>query len=88
MLCNGCKLHNSGVSGPAALKLSAFGARELHDNGYKGQVKVNWMRAAVANEAEALEAFKKVLPTSICVETSVYVVNTKLNHHSTLHHIL
>jgi predicted flavoprotein YhiN len=55
-----CILIRSGVSGPAALKLSAFGARELHDHGYKGQLKVNWVRAAVANEAEALEAFKKV----------------------------
>eukprot|EP00953_Heterococcus_sp_UTEX-ZZ885_P025725 13961-Heterococcus_DN1.PRE.2 len=67
-----CKLHNSGVSGPAALKLSAFGARELHDNGYKGQLKVNWVRAAVANEAEALEAFKKVRINSARREVSTF----------------
>ncbi|CAM9202985.1 unnamed protein product [Chrysoparadoxa australica] len=34
---------HSGVSGPAALKLSAWGARYLFDAGYKGVVVVNWL---------------------------------------------
>lgn len=33
----------TGVSGPAALKLSAFGARILNEGGYKGKLFVNWM---------------------------------------------
>ncbi len=32
-----------GLSGPAVLKLSAWGARLLHDHRYQGQVRVNWL---------------------------------------------
>lgn len=32
-----------GLSGPAVLKLSAFGARALHDMGYEYTVAVNWI---------------------------------------------
>jgi len=32
-----------GMSGPAILKLSAFGARILHDRDYKFEVQVNWV---------------------------------------------
>lgn len=32
-----------GLSGPAVLKLSAFGARNLHDMGYEYTVAVNWI---------------------------------------------
>lgn len=31
-----------GVSGPATLKLSSYAARHLSDNGYKGQLLINW----------------------------------------------
>lgn len=32
-----------GMSGPAILKLSAWGARELHDMDYKFEIRVNWL---------------------------------------------
>jgi len=32
-----------GMSGPAILKLSAWGARELHDMGYMFSIRVNWL---------------------------------------------
>lgn len=32
-----------GFSGPAVLKLSSFGARLLHDCGYKAEVSINWL---------------------------------------------
>jgi len=35
-----------GLSGPAVLKMSAWGARKLHDIGYKFQLLVNWLPAA------------------------------------------
>lgn len=38
-----CGLAAGGVSGPAALKLSAFGARVLNEGGYRGKLVVNWM---------------------------------------------
>lgn len=39
-----------GLSGPAALKLSAFGARELSEGGYKGKLVVNWLGGSNANK--------------------------------------
>lgn len=32
-----------GFSGPAILKLSAWGARELHNRGYQEELKINWI---------------------------------------------
>lgn len=32
-----------GLSGPAVLKLSAWGARELHDSGYQATLQINWL---------------------------------------------
>ena len=32
-----------GFSGPAVLKLSAWGARFLHEKQYKAEIKVNWL---------------------------------------------
>ncbi|MEO0968660.1 MAG: NAD(P)/FAD-dependent oxidoreductase [Cyanobacteria bacterium J06639_18] len=32
-----------GVSGPAVLKLSAWGARILHSNNYQGSLQINWL---------------------------------------------
>lgn len=40
-----------GMSGPAVLKLSAWGARILHEKNYEYSVLVNWL--AIANEQEA-----------------------------------
>jgi predicted Rossmann fold flavoprotein len=42
-----------GLSGPAVLKLSAWGARELHDGGYRFPLVVNW---APQFNAETLRA--------------------------------
>jgi predicted flavoprotein YhiN len=42
-----------GLSGPAILKLSAWGARQLHDTGYRFKLRVNW---APHYNAETLRA--------------------------------
>jgi len=42
-----------GVSGPAILKLSAWGARELHDLGYAFTLVVNWVAPRTAEQAQA-----------------------------------
>lgn len=39
-----------GMSGPAILKLSAWGARELNALNYDFQIKVNWLQDANAND--------------------------------------
>ncbi|HXB13228.1 MAG TPA: NAD(P)/FAD-dependent oxidoreductase [Bacteroidia bacterium] len=46
-----------GMSGPAILKLSAWGARILHDLDYKFSIMVNWL--GNMNEDEARDVFSK-----------------------------
>jgi hypothetical protein len=41
-----------GMSGPAVLKLSAWGARILHDKNYQFTISVNWLNDVDADEAE------------------------------------
>ena len=47
-----------GMSGPAVLKLSAWGARELEQRGYGFTIQVNWV--GLPNEAEVLETIEAV----------------------------
>ncbi len=51
-----------GLSGPAALKLSAWGARELHDCNYKMELRVNWL--AGLSESELREKLLKIKDSS------------------------
>ncbi len=60
-----------GLSGPAILRLSAWGARELFEYGYKFRVKVNWVPdyherslPALLKEIKTLEARKTVFRTN------------------------
>ncbi|MBL9127306.1 MAG: NAD(P)/FAD-dependent oxidoreductase [Verrucomicrobiales bacterium] len=45
---------HDGVSGPAVLRLSAWGARALHDVGYKFPLRVNWLPAETAESLASL----------------------------------
>ncbi len=47
-----------GMSGPAILKLSAWGARELNDLNYKFKISVNWLPGY--SENEILEELKEI----------------------------
>jgi predicted Rossmann fold flavoprotein len=42
-----------GLSGPAILRLSAWGARELHDAGYRFALTINWAEARTTDQARA-----------------------------------
>ncbi len=42
-----------GLSGPAVLKLSAWGARSLHEQRYRGTLQVNWLPAMTMDEVRA-----------------------------------
>ena len=60
-----------GLSGPAILKLSAWGARELFEYGYRFRIKVNWLpdylEGGVINllkEVKSLESKKTVYRTN------------------------
>ena len=48
------------MSGPAVLKLSAWGARELAERDYGFTIQVNWV--GVTNEADVLAQLEKALP--------------------------
>lgn len=50
-----------GMSGPAILKLSAFGARILHDLNYEYKAQVNWVN--VNNQEAVLDELKKIIET-------------------------
>ena len=50
-----------GMSGPAVLKLSAWGARELAERNYQFAVQVNWV--GIANEADVNAAIEDAMPT-------------------------
>ncbi|MGV6861542.1 MAG: NAD(P)/FAD-dependent oxidoreductase [Putridiphycobacter sp.] len=41
-----------GMSGPAILKLSAWGARILHDKNYKFKIQINWLKKFNYNDLE------------------------------------
>lgn len=43
-----------GMSGPAILKLSAWGARILHDNNYQFTIFVNWLNDVATEDAEKI----------------------------------
>ncbi|MBA6155915.1 NAD(P)/FAD-dependent oxidoreductase [Tenacibaculum sp. S7007] len=51
-----------GLSGPAILKLSAFGARILADKNYKYNVEVNWLGQDFDSVLEELQSLKKSQP--------------------------
>lgn len=46
-----------GMSGPAILKLSAWGARELAERGYEFKIQVNWI--GIKNEGEAADSMNE-----------------------------
>ena len=49
-----------GMSGPAILKLSAWGARLLYDKSYQFNVQVNWL--SIKNESEVNKLLDNSLP--------------------------
>jgi len=51
-----------GLSGPAVLKLSAFGARFLAEKNYEYTVEVNWLSARFESILEELMTCKKETP--------------------------
>jgi predicted Rossmann fold flavoprotein len=63
---------HSGLSGPAVLRLSAKGARELHQSGYQAPLRLNWLpHLDVRKLDRQLEAFRASRPAR-------YVVNTPM----------
>lgn len=54
-----------GFSGPAALKLSAFGARLLHEKAYSFNLQVNWCGAPSTEVSTQLESYIQENPNKL-----------------------
>ena len=49
---------HKGFSGPVILRLSAFSARDLHDNKYTGDLRINWLRMNEDEVRRKIDLFK------------------------------
>lgn len=62
-----------GFSGPAALKLSAWGARYLFENNYNVDISINWLPQKSVNEISAeLQTLKRKNPNKILVSENPF----------------
>jgi len=61
-----------GLSGPAVLKLSAFGARLLADKKYQYQVEVNWLSKSTEEILQKLKASKESHPKKQVIVRSLF----------------
>ena len=68
-----------GLSGPATLKLSAYAARHLSEQGYKGTVVINWLHAKENEVREQLRGMAAGNPQKFL--SSVHPVQQRLWEH-------
>jgi predicted Rossmann fold flavoprotein len=70
---------HSGLSGPAILRLSAWGARELHDRDYQFPLHVNWLPHLDAERvASELNQRRKQQPAKLVVNTPIAPLPARL----------
>ena len=77
---NGAKLKDSGpllithwgMSGPAILKLSAWGARDLFGMDYRFTISVNWILESFESALEDLKQQKEITPRKNVVSTPLF----------------
>jgi predicted Rossmann fold flavoprotein len=68
-----------GVSGPAILKISAWGARKLHDLDYRFPLQVNWLPDRTRESIEAeLQDRAATQPAGLVVKTPVRPLPSRL----------
>lgn len=68
-----------GLSGPAVLRLSAWGARELHDLNYQFTLHVNWLpQLNVEQVMRELEARRQGQPAKLVVNTPLAPLPARL----------
>lgn len=70
---------HQGVSGPAVLRLSAWGARELHDRQYRFPLHMNWLphlnRQGIQEKLEAVRAHQ---PARLVANTTIQPLPARL----------
>ena len=70
---------HTGLSGPAILRLSAWGARELHGLGYHFALRLNWLPHLQSESvAGKLEERRAAQPARLIVNTPVAPIPTRL----------
>lgn len=70
---------HAGLSGPAILRLSAWGARALHNMGYKFALQVNWLPQLNAESlAQQLEVQRKNSPSRLVVNSPIAPLAARL----------
>jgi hypothetical protein len=68
-----------GLSGPAILRLSAWGARELHEKNYKFPLQINWLPHLNAEKlAAAFQTYRQSQPAKFVVNTSLAKLPARL----------
>lgn len=68
-----------GLSGPAILKLSAWGARELSDCGYRFRIQLNWIPDYHANSVvQVLKKIKSIEASKTVFRTQAFDIPKKL----------
>jgi predicted Rossmann fold flavoprotein len=72
-------LTHSGLSGPAVLRLSAWGARSMHDQGYRVRLRVNWL-PHLSEQALVgwLEAQRREQPSRMLINSPLQPVAGRL----------
>ena len=70
---------HAGLSGPATLKLSAWGARELHARSYNFPLITNWLPELSQDQvAEKLEQLRAANPAKLIVNTPLFPLSSRL----------
>jgi predicted Rossmann fold flavoprotein len=70
---------HSGLSGPATLKLSAWGARELHARNYRFPLVINWLpELSQEGVSERLDNLRSSNPAKLLVNTSLLPLPSRL----------
>ena len=68
-----------GMSGPAILKLSAWGARTLNELNYKFEIKVNWLPSSTTeNTIETLKETKEQHPKKLVHNIKPFEISKRL----------
>lgn len=68
-----------GFSGPAVLKLSAWGARTLHDWGYRARLRIHWCPHQTADQVRAhLLRMKEACPKRAIASSSLFKLPKRL----------
>ncbi|MEO6052701.1 MAG: NAD(P)/FAD-dependent oxidoreductase [Chthoniobacterales bacterium] len=68
-----------GLSGPAILRLSAWGARELHEKDYRFPIQINWLpEKNIQKVAEELQSRRKSQPGKLVLNAPISPLPSRL----------